>query len=70
MVAEVRKGVVDERAVAKAEAAKEAGLEGAGMAAAMEVAGWVGATVEVAKEEVTGAVVMAAVRVEVGKVVG
>ena len=44
------------------------------MAVEMEVvvmvAGWVGATVEVAKEEVTGAGVMAAVRVEVGKVVG
>ena len=34
------------------------------------VAGWVGAMAEVAKEEVTVAVVMAAVRVEVEKVVG
>ena len=52
-MAEVRKGVVDERAVAKAEAAKEAGLEGAGMAAAMEV-------VTVAEEMVTVAEEMAA----------
>ena len=49
-MAEVRKGV---RAVAKAEAAKEAGLEGAGMAAAMEV-------VTVAEEMVTVAEEMAA----------
>ena len=56
--------VVDERAVAKAEAAKEAGLEGAGMAAAMEVATvaeeMVTVAEEMAEEMVTVAEEMAA----------